>query len=104
MGKWDGLERVEINLFLYTENPQMKEEFKTKFMDHFKNLGMAFEDTFPRGYGDVVNFKSDMETYVPHWTSKNLARDILAEILRKKSIMICPVTKTMTILIVWKWK
>ena len=72
--KWDGLERVEINLFLYTENLQMKEVFKTKFMDHFKNLGMAFEDTFPRGYGDVVNFKSDMETYVPHWTSKKFGK------------------------------
>ena len=65
--KWDGLNRVEVNLFKYEEDDVDARLFKHAFLSKFKHMGIVAQDAFPRGYGKVVNTKDEMKRYRPHW-------------------------------------
>mmetsp|Transcript_11539 Transcript_11539/g.13218 ORF Transcript_11539/g.13218 Transcript_11539/m.13218 type:complete len:1224 (+) Transcript_11539:116-3787(+) len=66
---WNGRDHIDLNLFSYTESQEMEDEFVLHFRTFFRmTLSVALRDTFPRGYGRVVNFRSDIgDRMTPHW-------------------------------------
>ncbi|KAL3920449.1 MAG: hypothetical protein SGILL_003260, partial [Bacillariaceae sp.] len=67
--KWNGKERIEANLFLDNENRAAAAIFRQTLADSVGNLKAVMLDEFPRGYGKIVNFQSDL-THPPHWLLK----------------------------------
>jgi hypothetical protein len=65
--KWDGLESIDVNMFVNQENSTLVKDFQTNFLDQFEYLVMVAQDFFPRGYNKVVNFHHEMADYIPHW-------------------------------------
>ena len=65
--KWDGLDHVSVNMFLYEENINLVKDFEKEFLDHFDHLEKVGQDSFPRGYNKVVNFRHEIKDYTPHW-------------------------------------
>lgn len=67
---WDGFSHVDLNLFLYSEDDDLADEFSSTFQAKIPNkFTTALQDNQPRGVGRVVNFKSDIDDigYKPHW-------------------------------------
>mmetsp|Transcript_15944 Transcript_15944/g.17214 ORF Transcript_15944/g.17214 Transcript_15944/m.17214 type:complete len:413 (-) Transcript_15944:78-1316(-) len=75
--KWDGVDGVELNIFQYEENIQFAKEFEAVFLKKFEYLKLVAKDSFPRGYGKVVNFQHEMKDYTPHWFIKNTTNVII---------------------------
>ena len=69
--KWNGLESIEVNMFVNQENSKLVNDFQIEFLDNFDYLEMVAQDFFPRGYNKVVNFHYEMEDYSPHWIMYN---------------------------------
>jgi len=69
--KWDGVDGVELNIFQYEENVHFAKDFEDVFLKKFEYLKLVAKDSFPRGYGKVVNFLHEMKDYTPHWFRKN---------------------------------
>jgi len=65
---WDGAKHIDLNVFLYEINPK---PFCNFFKLHFPTFDTVLLDEQPRGYGRVVNFKSDLTQprLDPHWAS-----------------------------------
>eukprot|EP00536_Pseudo-nitzschia_multiseries_P003195 jgi/Psemu1/322908/estExt_fgenesh1_pg.C_470035 len=66
--KWDGAKRVDVNLFTYAEDMDMRLAFQDAFCDEFDYMKSAARDEHPRGYGSIVNFGSEISK-PPHWVS-----------------------------------
>jgi hypothetical protein len=73
--KWNGLESIEVNMFVNQEKSKLVSDFQTEFLDNFDYLEMVAQDFFPRGYNKVVNFHHEMEDYIPHWIMTNTTDD-----------------------------
>jgi hypothetical protein len=73
--KWNGLESIEVNMFVNQEKSTLVNDFQTEFLDHFDYLEIVAQDFFPRGYNKVVNFHHEMEDYIPHWTKTKATDD-----------------------------
>ena len=69
--KFDGLYRVEVNIFSYVDGTELATYFQTKFLSKFENMKIVARDVFPRGYGKVVNFKDGMKDF-PHWMNNDM--------------------------------
>jgi hypothetical protein len=67
--KWNGQVRVEVNIYLEKEDRSVRMNFQTKFIEAVGNLAIVQFDEFPRGYGSLINFESDMKD-PPNWLSK----------------------------------
>ncbi|VEU44207.1 unnamed protein product [Pseudo-nitzschia multistriata] len=65
--KWDGLYGIELNIFTHNNFGESLKEIESQFMEQFKHLAIVAKDSFPRGYGKVVNFEHEIERYDPHW-------------------------------------
>ena len=79
--KWDGLYNVEVNI-LATEG-RFEEHFestiklfKETFLSNLPSLNLIAQDSFPRGFGKVVNFRHEIvdfeddeapSDYIPKW-------------------------------------
>jgi hypothetical protein len=85
--KWDGEYRVEVNMLITDGNPEehfddVVKNFSKTFLKALKSLKLVAQDTFPRGYGKVVNFKHEMlkdltengkvVDYVPLWMNRHV--------------------------------
>jgi Spermine/spermidine synthase domain len=64
--KWDGLKRVDINLFTYTEDIEGRIAFQNAFVGEIDYMNGVARDEHPRGYGRIVNFANEMKT-PPQW-------------------------------------
>ena len=65
---WDGKNHVDINLFTYDEAKDFHDNFVKMFMKEIPCLSVALHDAQPRGIGNVVNFKKDIESHNdPFW-------------------------------------
>jgi len=64
--KWDGLKRVDVNLFTYKEDKDIRLVFQDAFCGQIDFMVGVSRDEHPRGYGGIVNFKSEIET-PPNW-------------------------------------
>jgi hypothetical protein len=51
-----------------------REKFLTTFSEIVGNLAIVQLDVFPRGYGSVINFKSEMQE-PPIWLPKDLIQE-----------------------------
>jgi hypothetical protein len=58
--KWNGQGRVELNLFLDGEEKDGVSRFRSTFSKSLGNLNTVMVDEFPRGYGQIVNFASQL--------------------------------------------
>jgi len=64
---WDGRKHIDLNLFTYDENNRVATHFSRIFKLSMR-MKTVLHDEQPRGYGDVVNFLSDIEPRGdPHW-------------------------------------
>jgi hypothetical protein len=70
--KWNGQGRVEVNLFLDREDPKGVKGFRSIFIKSLGNLNTVMVDEFPRGYGQIVNFASQM-VKPPTWIKVQLS-------------------------------
>ncbi|KAG7340659.1 spermine synthase [Nitzschia inconspicua] len=64
--KWNGETRVEINLFLDREDRGDSVNFRNVFTASVGSLATVMLDEFPRGYGQIVNFPSQL-SQPPLW-------------------------------------
>jgi len=64
--KWNGSGGVEISLFTDGENKIARNKFQKLFKDKLQWLHVVTFDDFPRGYGNVVNFMSEIKV-PPKW-------------------------------------
>jgi len=65
---WDGKNHVDINLFTHDETRDFHDNFVNQFMKQIPFLSVALHDIQPRGIGNVINFKEDIEPRVePLW-------------------------------------
>jgi len=65
---WDGNTHIDINLFITSEDFDMSLYFKEYLQEQIPGLVEQLSDEQPRGYGRVVNFSEDVESYdIPHW-------------------------------------
>jgi len=69
--KWDGSKQVEINLFTYEEDFDLRLAFQEAFTGQLDYVQTVARDEQPRGYGGIVNFASEIES-PPHWIEKIL--------------------------------
>jgi spermidine synthase len=60
---WDGAEHIDINLFLDDEDEEAANRFHNTFMENIPFLATSTRDEQPRGYGSVVNFKTEIVEY-----------------------------------------
>jgi len=58
---WDGRGHIDVNLFLYAEDVQLAGEFVGVFKRRLPVHKVVLHDMQPRGYGGVVNFRSDLK-------------------------------------------
>jgi len=66
--KWDGMKRVDVNVFTYEEDMDTRLAFQDAFCDEIDYMKSVARDEHPRGYGSVVNFASEIAK-PPHWIS-----------------------------------
>mmetsp|Transcript_14520 Transcript_14520/g.40367 ORF Transcript_14520/g.40367 Transcript_14520/m.40367 type:complete len:1336 (-) Transcript_14520:1047-5054(-) len=66
--KWDGMKRVDVNLFTYKEDMDTRLEFQGAFCNEIEYMQSVARDEHPRGYGSVVNFGSEISK-PSHWVS-----------------------------------
>merc|ERR1711923_262544 len=65
---WDGKNHVDINLFTYDEMRSFHDNFVNQFVKQIPVLSVVLTDTQPRGIGNVINFREDIEPRVkPLW-------------------------------------
>ena len=64
--KWDGKKRVDINVFTYEEDMESRIAFQVAFSNQIEYMKSVTRDEHPRGYGGIVNFKSEIAK-PPHW-------------------------------------
>ena len=64
--KWDGANRVEVNIFSHYEEHDGRIDFQRAFASQLDFIQTLARDEHPRGYGSIVNFESEIET-VPYW-------------------------------------
>jgi hypothetical protein len=78
--KWDG-RRAEVNFLLkgnFEEDPHADiKVFSNSFLSNIPILKDVASDSFPRGYGKIVNFQHEMlrkdgTEYIPLWMSKHV--------------------------------
>jgi hypothetical protein len=67
--KWNGRDRVELNLYLDHEDREATSILHKTFSHAVSNLQRIQMDEFPRGYGNIVNFESHVKD-PPHWLVK----------------------------------
>ena len=66
---WDGRDHVDINVFIcdsVDDNVYAGKFFGEAFVRKINSLGLTAQDEHPRGFGRVVNFKTDLQDN-PHW-------------------------------------
>lgn len=64
---WDGRAHIDVSLFLTDEEKELRDQFADSFLEELSLVKLAARDDFPRGFGRVVNFKSEVND-PPHWT------------------------------------
>ena len=65
---WDGRSHVDINLFTLEEDFDLALKTSSDFQSSIRGLKEVLKDEHPRGFGRVVNFRSDIEPRIkPHW-------------------------------------
>jgi len=64
--KWDGVKRVDVNVFTYEEDIDMRLAFQDAFCGEIDYMKSVARDEHPRGYGSIVNFGSEISK-PPHW-------------------------------------
>lgn len=67
--EWDGLKRVDINLFTYAEDVESRVEFQDAFAGEIDYMNGVARDEHARGHGRIVNFASEVKE-PPLWISK----------------------------------
>jgi hypothetical protein len=67
--QWDGIKRVDVNLFTYEEDKESRFDFQNEFCGQFDYLVGVSRDEHPRGYGKIVNFGSEIAA-PPQWIRK----------------------------------
>jgi spermidine synthase len=74
---WDGAKHIDINLFLDGEDDEaVTELFYGALMDKIPFLAIVVKDDQPRGYGGVINFRSETEPFrEPFWQPGAVNRD-----------------------------
>jgi hypothetical protein len=66
--KWDGMKRVDVNVFTYKEDMAKRLAFQDAFCGEIDYMKSVARDEHPRGYGSIVNFGSEIAK-PPHWIS-----------------------------------
>mmetsp|Transcript_44796 Transcript_44796/g.66463 ORF Transcript_44796/g.66463 Transcript_44796/m.66463 type:complete len:90 (+) Transcript_44796:158-427(+) len=72
----DSRDHIDLNLCTYEEDENFASQVESNFITYFSTwkLEKALKDVQPRGYGRVVNFKSDFEPgdrLSPPWAKFN---------------------------------
>ena len=69
VASWDGRSHIDVSLFVPTNDQVLQDTFADAFLAELDFLSITARDEFPRGYGRVVNFASDLnyDEELPHW-------------------------------------
>ena len=73
--KWDGMKRVDINVFTYEENMNSRLAFQDAFCLEIDYMKSVARDEHPRGYGSIANFRSEIAK-PPHWIAEPTYDDV----------------------------
>jgi spermidine synthase len=67
--KWDGQNRLEVNIFTYYQEEGGRTKFQEAFISQLDFLQTLARDEHPRGYGSIVNFENEIATD-PYWVKQ----------------------------------
>ena len=70
---WDGRSHIDVHLFTFDEDFALPNKISRDLRASIRQLQEVLKDDYPRGYGRVVNFRSDIEPRIePHWATFKL--------------------------------